>query len=122
MKLTLLSGVQVIWPLGRQSGTDARVLVATSLLVRVQERCPTFPRHLLQARELTLPLISCSTRESGPSTSSEKHSRADPVDRVWVSCWRTGAWKIWPRPHLLPFGGVGEEEMLPTPPHQLQLL
>lgn len=37
------------------------------------------PQHLLQVKELTTPLTSCSTQEGCPCTLHGHHSRADPV-------------------------------------------
>ena len=52
------------------------------MMVGTTERCPPpCPYYLSQARELTLPLTSCSTKESRPCTLSGQHSRVAPVDK-----------------------------------------
>lgn len=67
---------------------------------------------LWQARELTLPMTSCSAWENVPCTSLGQHSRSDPVDSrvgepVPENMSMEGAG---PAPHLL-YGVMGKGEM-----------
>lgn len=78
------------------------------------------PHHLLQlgkpvvvprVGKLTLPFTSCSIWKSGPYTSFGQHNRVDPIDGTAGDLGR-----FWPYTPI-PYGVVGEGEMLSPIPH-----
>lgn len=71
---------------------------------------------VIRVGELPLPLTSCSISESGPYTSLGQHNRVDPVDGAAGDLARMCLERFWPYTPI-PYGVVGEREMLSPIPH-----